>query len=312
MARRSRRGDPETLRSELEALVRGFKDVLRSKDPRTRVQGLVPAFHKLRDLGSSLAPGAAEGARDRILAYLRRYPLTVIKGDELMVVAGIQDYPRRVRELRVQFGWRIASGAGIVEMIEEEGELTAAGVDLGSMTTDDYILLDEVQDREAAHRWHEANEIRKRKGSVQNKLLAFLRANVTKPVSNEELRYVAANRTEWARRVRELRTEQGWPVSTRNTGRPELPIGVYVLEADRQSPPHDRRIPDPVRRQVLHRDGYRCVRCGWSKEVWTRSDPRNLELHHVKPHAERGANTASNLETVCTVCHDEIHGSGSE
>ena len=48
---------------------------------------------------------------------------------------------------------------------------------------------------------------------------------------------------EWARRVRELRTEEGWPIVTRNSGRDDLAIGVYVLEEDRQTYEHDRSIP---------------------------------------------------------------------
>lgn len=119
--------------------------------------------------------------------------------------------------------------------------------------------------------------------------------------------YLAKDRSEWARRVRELRTEFGWPIVTKNTGRPDLEVGIYVLEADRQSPEHDHLIPDPVKRQVLRRDGYKCMECGWKHEDWNRSDPRHLELHHVKPHVEGGENLEDNLLTVCTICHDEIH-----
>jgi hypothetical protein len=306
MSRRSSPDDPESLRAELEDLLGNFRQVLESGGLRDKVRSLVPAYHKLRDLGSSLLPKAdASGARDRILFYLRRYPLTVIQGDELMVVAGIQEWARRVRELRVQFGWKIATGVTVREMLE--GEPNPGGPDLASMSRDDYILLETVQDRDSAHRWHVANDIRKGSGSVRNKLLQYFRANVGKPVSNEELRYVADDKTEWARRVRELRTEQGWPVSTKSTGRPDLPVGTYILEADRQSPEHDRRIPDPVRREVLRRDDYECSKCGWSHDLWNPSDPRHLEIHHVEQHAKGGPNTPENLVTVCTICHDVIH-----
>lgn len=178
---------------------------------------------------------------------------------------------------------------------------------LEALKPEEYILLHPEQDREAALRWRIANDIRKTKTGVRNKILEFLRANVGHAVAGEELRYVANDRTEWARRVRELRTEQGWPVATRNTGRPDLVIGVYVLEQDRQSPAHDRSIPDPVRRAVLVRDGYACRKCGWSHGRWNPSDPRHLELHHCEHHAAGGANTEENLITVCTVCHDDIH-----
>lgn len=126
-------------------------------------------------------------------------------------------------------------------------------------------------------------------------------------MTGEELRYVAKDKTEWARRVRELRTEQGWPVATRTSGRPELPVGVYVLESLRQSPPHDRIITDVVRRLVLRRDGYRCRRCGWTHAEWNPSDARHLELHHVIEHKSGGDNTEANLVSLCTSCHDLWH-----
>ena len=134
-----------------------------------------------------------------------------------------------------------------------------------------------------------------------------MRQSVGQGVTNEELRYVARDKTEWARRVRELRTELGWPVATKTTGRPDLDVGVYVLQADRQSPEHDRTIPDDVRRAVMRRDNYRCTKCGWSHAGWNPSDPRHLEIHHVRHHAKGGANDEGNLLTLCTVCHDAIH-----
>jgi hypothetical protein len=142
---------------------------------------------------------------------------------------------------------------------------------------------------------------------VRDKILKFLRANIGRGVTGEELRYVAGDKTEWARRVRELRTEFGWPVVTKSTGRPDLAIGVYILQADRQSPKHDRGIQDDVRREVLRRDGYKCQQCDWSHKEWNPSDPRHLELHHIKHHATGGQNVKENLKTLCTVCHDKVH-----
>jgi hypothetical protein len=307
MPRRSIQGDPDKIRSELVDLLKSFKDQLKSGTLRERVLALIPAVNLLKDLGCSLIPKTvASSAPDRILAYLREYPLTIIRGQELEVVGGISEWARRVRELRVQFGWNIISGKTAREMLRE-GELAINGVDLSRMKPDEYILLSAEEDREGAHRWNVANEIRKGGGSVSDRMLAYLRKNVGRAVTGEELRYVAKNKTEWARRVRELRTEHGWPVITKTSGNPDLPVGVYVLEEDRQAPEHDRKIPDAVRTAVLRRDGHACVECGWSHSEWTRSAPRHLELHHIKPHVEKGANTENNLQTLCTVCHDAKH-----
>lgn len=308
MPRRSNPANAEAIRQELLQLIRNFEKELRRSDLRPKVRALALAFHKLRDLGSSLITGIdKKAARDRILYYVLKYPRIAIEGDELMVVAGINDWPRRVRELRRELGWSIFTGLTIKEMIKEE-EFDAAWAKAADLKVDNYILISTDQDRDAAHRWKVANDLRNAKALVVGqKLLRFLQQNIGKPVTGEELRYVANDKTEWARRTRELRTEQGWPVATKFSGRPDLPVGVYVLEQNRQSPAHDRKIPDPIRREVLRRDGYRCLKCKWGHELWNKSDPRNLELHHKLHHAKGGENTPDNLLTVCTVCHDEIH-----
>ena len=89
--------------------------------------------------------------------------------------------------------------------------------------------------------------------------------------------------------------------------RPDLAVGVYLLQAHRQSPEHDRSIPDDIRREVLRRDGYKCKDCAWSHDEWNPSDPRHLELHHIKHHVKGGENVQGNLKTLCTVCHDKVH-----
>lgn len=296
----------EELRQGLQSLLLNFEQELKSNKLRNKVLALVPCFNHLRELGKSLIPAEiTQSARDRILYYLKKHPRMVIKGDELLVVSGIQEYARRIRELRVQFGWSIMSGLTAKQMAQES-DFTIDNVDVKLMEPSDYILLSTEQDRDAAHRWHLANEIRKENLSSRDKMLKYFRQNVGEKITGEELKYVA-NISEWARRIRELRTEHGWPIMTRNTGKPELDVGVYVLEADRQSPPHDRLIPDKVKVAVLSRDGYKCTICRWSHDQWNRSDPRHLELHHVKPHVDKGENTVDNLITVCTICHDDIH-----
>ena len=259
---------PDEAKRKLLDLVAKF-DVSSADDLRSRVLELVPVHRALRQLGVSLFPDSSDSAaRNRILIYLLRYSTTVISGEELNVVSGIQEWPRRVRELRTEFGWRILSGLTVAEMNAEQAfSDDDPHPELPKMRPSDYLLIDVVQDKEAATRWNEANSIRKGKNSVSDKILTLLQLNVGKQLTGEELRYVAKGKTEWARRVRELRTEYGWQVMTRVTGRPELPIGVYVLESSQQAPEHDRQIKDSVRRKVLQRDGYRCTNgsCGWSR-----------------------------------------------
>ena len=123
MARRSRPDEkPESIRAALVDLLSNFAVELERTDLRAKVKALIPAFHKLRDLGCSLIPKTeASSARDRIIAYFRRYPRKVIDGDELMVVSGIAEWARRVRELRVQFVWSIYSGVTFHHMADDAG-----------------------------------------------------------------------------------------------------------------------------------------------------------------------------------------------
>jgi hypothetical protein len=306
--RRTKSNTSEKVRQKLVELLQNFQQHLKGDELRDKVLALVPCQRLLRDLGRSLIPKEdATSGMGRILAYLRKYPFIIIGGEELGVVSGIGEWARRVRQLRVEFGWSILTGLTAREMAVE-GEFPLEGVNVSEMKVTDYILISENEDREAAHRWNIANQIRKQKGGVRDKILAYLKENVGKPVTGEELRYVANDKKEWARRVRELRTENGWTVTTKQTGRPDLPIGVYVLESLRQLPAHDRDIPDDVRVDVLTRDKFRCTKCKWHHGMAMPSDPRHLlELHHLKQHMHGGANTAVNLITVCNVCHDKIH-----
>jgi hypothetical protein len=213
-----------------------------------------------------------------------------------------------------QEGWPILSGITANEMREEMLENLLAGendIPLPPMTPSQYLLLEDRQDLDAASRWQKANQIRRSSASVRDKILRHLRENVGQRVTSEELRYVAGDATEWARRSRELRTEFGWPVITRNTGDPSLPIGVYVLERDEQAPPHDRHIREVVRREVMRRDNWSCrwTGCGWP-HGFSPQDHRFLEAHHVEHHAEGGENTPENLVTLCNLHHDEVHRTG--
>ena len=95
----------EEIRKQLQKLLTNFEQELKSDSLRNKVLSLVPCFHNLRDLGKSLIPSTiARSARDRILHYFKKYPTMIISGDELLVVSGIQEYARRVRELKDQFG----------------------------------------------------------------------------------------------------------------------------------------------------------------------------------------------------------------
>ncbi|MDF7807890.1 HNH endonuclease [Pontiellaceae bacterium B12219] len=297
----------ELCRTTLLELLENFNS--ESNDLREKVLSLVPMWDQLREMGSSIIPSTiATSARDRILHYALTYPKTIISNREFMIISGISEWPRRVRELRVEFGWALINGITAKEM-QAVGELREEDgfPNCSEMTPNEYIMLSTEQDRDAAHRWNIAKTIRNGRGGAKARILDFFKANIGVPVSGEELRYVAKGATEWARRVRELRTEDGWQICTHWQGRPDLASGVYVLESSRQLPSHDRSIDDAVRRAVMVRDNYTCKDCQWTRASWNPDDPRHLELHHIEHHVSGGSNAAENLVTLCNVCHDVRH-----
>ncbi len=231
----------------------------------------------------------AKASRQRILQYLSLFVGEVVEGDELEVVSGIHEYPRRVRELRVQDGYRIATG------VTREG-----------LRTDQYVLDDAEPDQAEAERWQIANRIRRGSGGGKGRMLELLKAFQGKPVTAEQLLYVA--KVKDMRRVRELRTEDGWRITTRFTGRPELPPDVYVLEGLEPLPQHDRKISPEVYDSVLSRDVYSCRKCGWKVESRHGGEKRQyIELHHIEHHKSGGTNNPENLITLCNVHHDAVH-----
>jgi len=64
---------------------------------------------------------------------------------------------------------------------------------------------------------------------ARDRILRYLQLTVGKIVDKEELSGVSGI-YEWARRVRELRVEEGWPISS-NENRSDLRPGQYLLEA---------------------------------------------------------------------------------
>lgn len=303
MARRRRSTSVGQLVVEIDQKLKQYQIEATGLSLREKVLRLVDINHEMRDLGVSVA--AEEGlsptnARERIRAYLLQNVGEIISGEELAVVSGISEYARRVRELRVEQGYQVLTGAS---------RDPDSGADL---RPDEYVLKSSEIDTDTSRRWHIANRIRKKSGGAKPRLLEYFKENVQRVVTTEELAYVA-RAAQYPRRIRELRTEEGYAIATRFTGRPELGMGEYImLSTKRVAKPHDRHIPLDVQQEVYARDENTCQLCGWTPQDWRSEDPRILELHHRKPHVEKGENIAANLIVLCSHCHDEVHAGRAE
>lgn len=142
--------------------------------------------------------------------------------------------------------------------------------------------------------------------SARDKLRAHFLANIGRIMDGEELRPVAGNISEWARRVRELRTEEGYLILTHND-RADLKPGQYLLETPKPQPAFERSISAGTRAFVLDRNGFTCQMCGAVAGEPHPADPsRKTRLHigHIIDKSMGGTDDATNLRAICSVCNE--------
>lgn len=130
--------------------------------------------------------------------------------------------------------------------------------------------------------------------------------NIGRVMDSEELRRIAGNINEWARRIRELRTEEGYQILTHND-RSDLKPGQYILQNPKPQPAFEREISKETRALVLDRNGFTCQMCGAVAGEPHPYDPsRKTRLHigHMIDKTLGGTDDASNLRAVCSVCNE--------
>ena len=130
--------------------------------------------------------------------------------------------------------------------------------------------------------------------------------NIGRVMGSEELREVSGNQSEWARRVRELRSEEGYQILTHND-RSELKPGQYLLEDAKPRPAFERAISKETRAFVLDRNGFTCQMCGAVAGEPHPYDPaRKTRLHigHIIDKSQGGDDEPSNLRALCSVCNE--------
>jgi 5-methylcytosine-specific restriction endonuclease McrA len=156
-----------------------------------------------------------------------------------------------------------------------------------------------------------------REPGSKERLRRFLRANVGKVVTSIQLRDAAGTGvSEWARRVRELREDEGWPILTHHD-RAELKPGQYLLSAhppERRKVVFARSISSRLRAEVLDRNGFTCQMCGLTPGDIDPTTGRNVRLHigHIKDKSLGGKDELSNLRTLCSTCNQGAKNVTSE
>ncbi|MCX6269570.1 MAG: HNH endonuclease signature motif containing protein [Bacteroidetes bacterium] len=144
----------------------------------------------------------------------------------------------------------------------------------------------------------------KRKGS-RAKLRDYFLLNTGKVLNSGTLRYIAGT-SEWGRRVRELRNEEGMNIVTHND-RSDLKPGEYLLVDINPIPSFERAISKETRAMVLDRDGFTCQMCGAAAgEAHPYDHGRKTRLHigHIIDKSMGGTDEPANLRAICSVCNE--------
>ena len=137
------------------------------------------------------------------------------------------------------------------------------------------------------------------------KLRVFFSEHVGEILNSDVLREVAGT-SEWGRRVRELRNEEGLNIQTHND-RSDLKPGEYILVDIKPLPAFERTISKESRAFVLDRNGFTCQMCGAVAGEPHPYDPtRKTRLHigHIVDKSLGGNDDPSNLRAVCSVCNE--------
>lgn len=145
------------------------------------------------------------------------------------------------------------------------------------------------------------------KDSAKNRIRQFFIDHVGEVVTAAQLQQVAAPVSEWARRVRELREQEGWPIES-NHDDAELKPGQYKLTRlppERSDVKFERGISQKLRAEVLDRNGFTCQMCGKTPGDIDLDTGRKVRLHigHIVDRSLGGMDVASNLRTLCSTCN---------
>lgn len=142
--------------------------------------------------------------------------------------------------------------------------------------------------------------------SARDKLRQHFLANLGKVMDSEELREVSGGISEWARRVRELRDEEGFQILSHND-LSNLKPGQYVLNDPKPQPAFERKISKETRAFVLDRNGFTCQMCGavaGEPHPYDTGKKTRLHIGHIIDKSKGGSDDRSNLRALCSVCNE--------
>ena len=147
-----------------------------------------------------------------------------------------------------------------------------------------------------------------RKPGAKTRIREFFLADIGNIVNATQVRDAAGvSISEWATRLRELRSDDHWPILSHHD-RADLKPGQFVLM---EIPPlkpavtFTRPISAKLRAEVLDRNGFTCQMCGKCPGEIDPETGRKVRLHigHVKDKSLGGKDEISNLRALCSTCN---------
>jgi len=147
-----------------------------------------------------------------------------------------------------------------------------------------------------------------RKAGSKKLILEFFLENIGKVLESRQIQAASGGASEWARRVRELRNEDGYQILT-HKDRVDLKPNQYLIETAKRVPGFARNISKETRAWVLERNGYTCQMCGLAAGD---SDPFNtartvrLTMGHILDKSKGGDDSPQNLRAICTNCNEGL------
>jgi hypothetical protein len=141
----------------------------------------------------------------------------------------------------------------------------------------------------------------------KERIRQFLLANIGRVSEARELQEASGGAAEFARRTRELREDEGWPILTHNDSA-DLKPGQYLLKEKPGAKPavaFARGISARLRAQVLDRNGFTCQMCGLTPGEIDPATGRKVRLHlgHIKDKSLGGKDELTNLRALCSGCN---------
>lgn len=140
----------------------------------------------------------------------------------------------------------------------------------------------------------------------KHKLRAHFLENIGRIMESDELKAITDNSSEWGRRVRELRNEEGYHILTHND-RADLKPGQYLLLDPKPAPAFARGISKETRSFVLDRNGFTCQMCGavaGEQHPYDAARKTRLHIGHIIDKSMGGSDEPTNLRALCSVCNE--------